>query len=139
MKTTLTIEESAKLIELGVDPKLASMEESVGSTNPQGYGGMVIRYKPIFTLADILLILPKEINDGYNLNIDVTGKYYGAAYVCWDEDENGKAVIKNIIFEAITPELIDALYQLLIWVIENALSKGITECLKFLENDCRNT
>ena len=105
MKTELTIEESAKLIELGVDPKLASKETFI--------------FNKIFTFTDILSILPKEIDNGYNLNIDITGKYYGAAYVCWDEDENWDAVIKDICFEAIASELIDALYQLLCWVIEN--------------------
>ena len=105
MKTVLTIEESQRLIDLGVDPKMASKEPFI--------------FNEIFTLTDILAILPKEIGNGYNLNIDITGAYYGAAYVCWDEDENGDAVIKDIRFDVIDPELIDALYKLLIWCIDN--------------------
>lgn len=119
MKTELTTEESAKLIELGIDPKLASKGTHGQSYEDYCLGNPVTPedIKPIFTLTDILSILPKEIDNGYNLNIDITGKYYGAAYVCWDEDENWDAVIKDICFEAIAPELIDALNQLLIRVI----------------------
>lgn len=56
MKRTLTIEESNKLIELGLDPNLASKEviENVYQ----------IDYEPrprVFTFSDIFSILPKEI------------------------------------------------------------------------------
>ena len=46
MKTLLTVKESQRLIDLGVDPKLASRETFI--------------FDKIFTLDDILTILPKS-------------------------------------------------------------------------------
>lgn len=102
MKTELTIEESTKLIELGIDPKLASGWE---------YEARI----ELFTLSDILSILPKEIDD-YCLSIDATNVYYSVAYAEWDEDV---AVLRHLLFEVIDSELIDALYQNLIWCIKS--------------------
>ena len=57
MKTTLTPEESQCLIELGVDPKMASYIDVVADESGNHYVE-----KLIFSLTDLLLILPKEIN-----------------------------------------------------------------------------
>ena len=59
MKTILTIEESAKLIELGMDKELASDCDSTMKVCASGRG--IIRLpevRPIFTLTDLLAILP---------------------------------------------------------------------------------
>ncbi|MDE6534558.1 MAG: hypothetical protein K2K82_00950 [Muribaculaceae bacterium] len=105
MKTELTIEESTKLIELGVDPKMASGESLVGGA--------------LFTLTDLLSILPKEI-DGHHLNTDAIKEGYNVGYVLWDDDENWEAVISHFLSDGFfAPELIDALYQLLIYTITN--------------------
>lgn len=102
MKTFLTPEESTKLIELGVDPKKASMETYSESTNSRGWGGMVMRSKPVFSFTDILEILPEEI-DGHPLHIqyDPVLKQWWTGYF-------------TINIE-ISPELIDSLYHLLSW------------------------
>ncbi|MDE6410036.1 MAG: hypothetical protein K2K81_07325 [Muribaculaceae bacterium] len=101
MKTTLTIEESAKLIELGVDAKLAS-----------SYVGM---YRvPTFTLTDILSILPKEI-DGYHLSIEASSQGYEVSYMLWDIGDEAY----HFMGATERPELIDALNQLAIWCLEN--------------------
>ncbi len=110
MKTELTIEESAKLIELGVDPKLASkcdMTMKIGV----GVRGIIKRPnpKPIFTLTDILAILPKEI-EGSDLAMIAKKGAWVVFYT------GGK--IRLMDTRVVAPELIDALYQLLCWTIE---------------------
>lgn len=108
MKTTLSIEESQKLIELGVDAKLASENVVTDEYNEQWEN---FRH-PIFRLEDILSILPKEI-DGYHLNISA-GKIEW--YVSYENiGINNTMLVK---WDAAAPELIDALNSLLIWTIE---------------------
>ncbi len=99
MKTELTISESQKLISLGVDPKLAS-----------GFDYNI--RAELFTLTDILAILPKEIEVNKKFTVELIfywnkiSKWWGAYY------DNLGEVMK-------APQLIDALYQLLIWCINN--------------------
>ncbi len=110
MKITLTIEQSQRLIELGVSAEKASGESLVGGS--------------IFTLADLLGILPKEIEvesrDG-----DIDDAWL---FLVWDT--NGDYADNHEWLAAYTagftyiankhaPELIDAIYSLLIWLIEN--------------------
>ena len=118
MKTTLTIEEAARLIELGVDAKLASKCDSAMKVCASGRG--IIRLsesRPIFTLTDLLSILPKEIgyNDlTYGFNMWVENATYFVEYCA----ENG--IYDYLIDSNISaPELIDVLNQLLIWCLEN--------------------
>lgn len=114
MKTELTIKESAKLIELGVDANLAS-SEYIGRSKTYSNGTFADTDSigPIFTLTDILSILPKEIELGdrtENLNIvmDNCGALVGYPLI---HKTHGAAFVKT--------ELIDSLYQLLIWCLEN--------------------
>lgn len=139
MKTTLTVEESARLIELGVDPKMAkgvcldfngtyayiSGEETktvVDWVNMEYYTEQPV----VFTLADILSILPKEIEDS-NLDIISTQvdiknhKKISGWLVTYIDSHNDLAFGDESIFQA--PELIDALYQLLIWCLEDKIIK----------------
>lgn len=73
MKTTLNIEESQRLIELGVDPKLASAWAFIDTTD-ESAPEFFLDYEEyrVFTLTDILSILPKETKihrDGDNLSM----------------------------------------------------------------------
>ena len=118
MKTILTAEESQRLIELGVDPKLASMKEFV-PIHPEVLKGNAEYAKPWgwfpkFRLEDILSILPKEIN-GYHLNIEASEQGYEVCYKLWDT--------YHFMGATESPELIDALYSLLIWCLENKIIK----------------
>ena len=118
MKTILTIEESQRLIDLGVDPKLASMKEFV-PIHPEVLKGNAEYAKPWgwfpkFRLEDILSILPKEIN-GYHLNIEASEQGYEVCYKLWDT--------YHFMGATESPELIDALYSLLIWCLENKIIK----------------
>lgn len=116
MKTELTIEQSARLAELGVDPKMASgltiFDDPVSQWTHRG--------KLIFTLTDLLAILPKEIDTNLGTitlsiiasDLSDGGNNWTACYI----DKDIVAPFEITVFAA--PELIDALYQLLIWCLE---------------------
>lgn len=115
MKTKLTKEQSQALIDLGVPEKMAS-DELVEDLE-QAYDD---KPRPkIFTLTDLLEILPKYID------CEVEGTNYAADFICfWNN--------RFLHYEAgyyrydmwdkshrCTDELIDALYKLTVWCIEN--------------------
>ena len=116
MKTELTVAESQRLIDLGIDPKLASKCDSTMKACASGRG--IIRLpesRPIFTLTDILTILPKEIgydniNRYYILNIKVNEEESRVWYA------RGSHIVVGSMKSA--PELIDVLNQLAIWCLE---------------------
>ena len=97
MKRNLTKEQSAQLIELGVPREKASAIEQIPDYD-----------YPIFTVADLLEILPKEIKGCGVRNVIFypTWRVEMAFY-----DRTGMIPCKS-------KELIDALYKLLCWVIE---------------------
>ena len=115
MKTQLTAEESAKLIELGVSPERASMCESSVAYGNGARGIMKSPEIPIFTLADILDILPKEIED-YHLSIESFKETHYTTYIRDNYDD-------YLIPHKDAPELIDALYSLLLWCLEKGYVK----------------
>ena len=114
MKTLLTIEESAKLIELGVDPKMASEWDIVDTTDendPKSF--LDYEEYPIFSLTNLLSILPKEIKihrDGDNLSMIYHCGQWRVGYTNCAEYCNHTKVAS---------ELIDALNKLAIWCLEN--------------------
>lgn len=115
MKTTLTIQESAELIKRGVSPERASYDSCATSV------GSIIRtpIQPIFTLADLLSLLPKEViadtrfckNETCPINIR------------WDYTMG----IWFVVYELVSlpdgigedSELINALFSTLIWAIDH--------------------
>lgn len=114
MKSQLTPEESQRLIELGVDPAKAS-ESRIVCKEP--YLGAPNRFcndvnVPIFTLTDILSLLPREIEIGGIMTLNIKWVYsaWFASYI--DEDGSTTNGFYGI-------ELIDALYELLVWCITN--------------------
>ena len=134
-KTKLTVEQSAKLIELGVDASLASkcrvqheadfeVEYRIVPHDEFCYEMASLNPQPIFDLSDILSILPKEIKFGittYHLNIDYPPiNQVAARYIDEDDEDND---LKGFM----CGELIDSLYLLLIWVIEIGFVKLNTE------------
>lgn len=126
MKTNLTPSQSQRLIELGVDPSKASeVKEFDDELSKWTHRG-----SPIFTLTDILSLLPQRI-DTLILSIFGTGfdeltveskEGWMASYVT----EFMEAESKNTIFQA--PELIDALFELLCWVLKNHPDKIKRPC-----------
>ena len=115
MKTKLTPEQSQRLIELGVDPSKVSNFDVID--NWERGDGSVIKL-PIFTLSDILSLLPKELCEWRNgirsdchLSMYGYNKTWGAMYRLDSGDDFLEA------FES--TELIDALFELLCWVLKN--------------------
>ena len=133
IKDKLTIEQSSRLIELGVSDEHASLcriqHEADGETlyrivphDEFCYEMACLNPHPIFKLTDILSLLPKEIHtriDGirasYHLSMYGSNKNWGALYRLDDGDDFLEA------FEA--PDLIDALNELLVWVLKNGYYK----------------
>ena len=78
---------------------------------------------PIFTLGDILDILPKEVKrsnyNSYTFSIVADNHYWNVEYRYWRGDyaENDTLAL----FES--EELIDALYSLLVWCLEKGYVK----------------
>lgn len=123
MKTQLTAEQSAKLIELGVSPERASESESSVAYGNGARGIMKVPETPIFTLTDILDMLPKKITFGHRTNCrlkmqpiisskDRISEVWQACYLHTSLKANAEA-----------PELIDALYSLLVWCLEKGYVK----------------
>lgn len=125
MKTTLTVEESQRLIELGVDPKMAREWEIVDTTDENDPNSFLdYEEYPIFSLTNLLSILPKEIEDS-NLDIistqvDIKNHKKVSGWIAtYIDSHNDLAFGDESVFQS--PELIDALYQLLIWCLENKI------------------
>lgn len=106
MRNLLTAEESAKLIELGVSPERAS-ERTPDYTDINNTSRPLERreWLPIFTLADIIDILPKEI------------RHNGCTYKLNEDDDLDS--LKGYLCE----ELIDTLYLLLVWCLKKGYVK----------------
>jgi hypothetical protein len=115
IKDRLTPGQSQRLIELGVAPSKASGFEYL---DPYGLDDAIPTGVPLFTLSDILSLLPKELCNRingirYDCHLSMYGynKTWGAMYRLDDGDDF------LVVFES--PELIDALYKLLVWSITN--------------------
>ena len=106
MKDELTIEQSQQLIELGISEESASL----------GYVDEELKSHPIFTLVDLLDILPKAIKkEGttYKLNIDYPPIEQVAARYNTEYDELES--LAGVMCDTLT----DALFHLTKWCIKN--------------------
>lgn len=117
MKTTLTIEQSNTLIRMGVPNNKASDFEAVSSTNPRGIGGQVMMARPIFTLTDLLSLLPKSIEHGGYAEAKLNIYTRPHRRECWVAKYIVSA--KTIPYDGAGEELIDALYEMLCKLIDN--------------------
>ena len=120
MKKLLSAEQSAILIAKGISANKAS--ERTPDWNDINNTGKPLERRellPIFTLADICALLPKEIErDTINCGLDIyyspIGSYFWrASYLTYSYSE-----IQYVAVEKNEEELIDALYSLLCWVID---------------------
>lgn len=112
MKTILTIQESAELIKRGVGTNKAS-GTYVGRWEHSSEGPFADpdSVEPLFTLADLLSLLPKKIDDTYRLKIQSCD--WPTWTVCYTDFQSGAKGWHQSM------ELIDALYKLLLWSIDN--------------------
>lgn len=128
MKTELTREQNQHLIDLGVPKEKASLVavkqicdwQRKPKKNPKEYivknphmpvvmGFEEFEKRPIFTLADLIGILPNKV-DGCNRMIESSNECHYAYYCC----SYGRIGNLNQ-----SEELIDSVYGLTIWCIEN--------------------
>lgn len=107
MKTQLTKEQSQHLIDLGVPKEKASDKISYG----------FLGYDPIFTLTDLLEILPKEIE------LDRKPKHFAQLNILYRLRKWWVEYQDIILSVKIKEELIDSLYELCVWTIENKYLK----------------
>ncbi len=124
MKTILTPEQSVMLIAKGISADKASGQGERIYKPIALQSGAIKRvfegYEPIFTLADICSLLPKGvIHNGLSCKLRITS-WDDEPYFAGYENQIGKYIMGNpydVPFSA--EELIDALYELLLWVIDN--------------------
>lgn len=120
MKDRLTAEQSARLIELGVDPSKASGFECL---DPYGLDDAIPTGVPLYTLSDLLKLLPKEI-----IADTIMGKDWPCAFVMrWDENRHlwvtAYETLPRPLDVGNAPDLIDCLYALLILCIKEKFVK----------------
>lgn len=115
MKTNLTPEQSQRLIELGVNPSLASENTEYGAWADSEHG------KPIFTLTDVISLLPKKIEaeiQNVRRVVQLEVRWHGDCWLARYSDLHGD-IVDDKTSPKLDYELIDALYELTIWCIEN--------------------
>lgn len=113
MKKLLSAEQSANLIAKGISADKAS-EKKREYTDL----GTPIGYTPIFTLADICSLLPKGvIHNGLSCKLRITS-WYDEPYFAGYENQVGKYIMGNPYDAPFSAEeLIDVLFDLLLWTI----------------------
>lgn len=112
MKTKLTKEESAHLINLGVPKEKASDKEAIIDRKGDGFP-TITGYASIFRLTDLLEILPKEIE------LERKPKHFAQLSILYRLERWWVEYQDITLSVRIKEELIDALYELTIWCIEN--------------------
>lgn len=122
MKTQLTAEESAKLIELGVSPERASESNSSVAYGNGARGIMKVPETPIFTLSDLIGILPKSIEHGGYAEAKLNIYTRPHRRECWVAKYIVSA--KTIPYDGAGDELIDALYEVLYKLLDNQVKLG---------------
>lgn len=115
MKTKLTLEQSQRLIELGVDPSKASC---FGYFAPYGLDDAIPTGEPVFDLSDVISFVPKEIHDteiNVTFYLTIETDCNGTWLATYREYRGGE--IMMVAGEKVATELIDALYELLCWTL----------------------
>lgn len=117
MKQTLSAEQSATLIAKGISADKASEKKREYTSL-----GTPIGYTPIFTLSDLLSLLPKEITvtmEFYGvdrlacLHISSTNEKWYVSYKYEFEEREYWCKMFN------SEDITDALYKLLLWAIDH--------------------
>ena len=113
MKTTLTIEQSAELIKRGVSEGIVTTR--IPKVNGRGF---IVEYSPIFTLTDLLSLLPNNY-PGDELDSGDKRVYLTITAVDWNRWMAKYSTVNKVIAARIHDEMIDAVYELLLWTIDH--------------------
>ena len=127
----LSIEQMTKLKELGVDTSKASMCYVFFESDGNKYEKLVVNDEdcyefaslnpiPTFTLHDIIELLPKAINSHFGI-LTLAIKSSGDFLLHVVSYEN-RCKLSNVVW-FFNDNILDAAYQMLIWVIENGYLK----------------
>lgn len=115
-KQVLTSEQMEELGKMGADWGSASCYMRLKTDKQVHWGKCTEPYSvPLFTIDDILSMLPEKIEyptDDYYLNLQRSYGYWSASY---------SAYVKNGVVDLTymeDHELIDALYELLLWYLD---------------------
>ncbi len=127
-KQVLSIEQMQRLQELGVDTSKAGMcwltfngDTTLVLHYEHCYESSSLHPIPAFTLQDILDILPKEIDrDGCTWYASLYIDFEIERIVYGNTDRDGFEIYHE---EVVSRELIDAAYNMLVWVIENKMEE----------------
>lgn len=115
VKDKLTAEQSKHLISLGVPKSLASeLQEWDDDVSKWTHRG-----DPIFTLTNLLGILPKEIDEEWTTFYFTITTWEGK----WDVNYYSKSAETYLTSIPDKEELIDAVYELLCWYLERNRNK----------------
>lgn len=113
-------EENGRLL-ANVNDEVIDVDRQI-VTKDSGFDHSYANDNPIFTIADILDILPKEFNvSGTSVRLHMynhPAEYWIASYVTYD---GGTLTYQNPC--SAEKELIDALYSLLVWCLEKGYVK----------------
>lgn len=123
MKTNLTIEQSAELIKRGVSAYKASEIEKLYKPTMTQTGKVINVYAdntPVFTLADLFVMLPKGIiYNGLSCKLRITS-WYDEPYFAGYMNQVGKYIMGNPCDAPFSAEeLIDVIFELLCWAIDH--------------------
>lgn len=112
MKQMLSVEQSAELIKRGVSPERATRVPlcAISTDEPRWS-------EPIFTLADLLSLLPKSIEYGGYAEAKLNIYTRPHRRECWVAKYIVSA--KTIPYDGAGEELIDALYEVLWKLLDN--------------------
>lgn len=131
MKTTITPKQSAELIKRGVSADKASMfcidfngtyayvsGDEVQTVRVCVNSHFYVEESRVFTLADLLSLLPNNY-PGDELNSGDKRVYLTITAVDWDRWMAKYSTVHKVIAARIHDEMIDAVYELLLWAIDH--------------------
>ena len=125
-KICTTIEQSKKLVELGIDVNTADMKWFNGvlmlhfdKEAKENYDKTKYEYIPSWSLSTLLELTPPylgEFKDGidFGLSKSMNGKWYSAHYIQLNDD--GVAIFNKTVTG---DTAIDAVFEMVVWLKEN--------------------
>ena len=132
-KICTDIEQSKKLIELGIDKNTADMwyRKVIGGHEPVTYCSQAGKFIPAWSLSALMNLLPSEFTEvgkysttiyeikirKYNLIEDVN--LYQIAYGNYKFYEDGNSSWKDMINTGEKEDLLDAAFEMICWLKEN--------------------
>lgn len=126
-KICTSLEQSKKLIKLGIDVRTADMDYIPFANNPKEYDCIINVWNneheeywiPAWSLSALLELIPpylEEFNDGidFGFSKSMNGRWYSAHYI--QLDNSGLATFNKTITGDTS---IDAAFEMIVWLKEN--------------------